>query len=215
MSELIHVHAQTPQPRRIEKAAQALRDGKVISYPTDSSYGLACAMGDKAAMEHIREIRGLDHEHFFTLVCRDLSEIAKYAKVENTSYRLLKAATPGAYTFVLPASKQVPNWLAHPKRKTIGIRVPNHPVPRAIAQVLEEPFLSVTASTADDKPLSDAGDVSELYGSRIDLILDGGATGVELTTVINLTTDVPEVLRAGKGSLEAIGLNEVAQENFG
>src|SRR5699024_7484454 len=128
---------------------------------------------------------------------------------------LLKAATPGAYTFVLPASKQVPNWLAHPKRKTIGIRVPNHPVPRAIAQVLEEPFLSVTASTADDKPLSDAGDVSELYGSRIDLILDGGATGVELTTVINLTTDVPEVLRAGKGSLEAIGLNEVAQENFG
>lgn len=209
MSELIHVHADTPQPRRISKAAQALRDGRVVAYPTDSSYGLACAMGNKAAMEHIRKIRGLDGEHFFTLVCRDLSEISHYAKVENTSFRLLKLATPGAYTFVLAASKQVPHWLAHPKRKTIGIRVPGHPVARAIADELGEPFLTVTASTEDEQPLSEAGEVRDAFDKRIDLILDAGATGVEPTTIVDLTGDVPEILRTGKGSIEAIGLDAV------
>jgi tRNA threonylcarbamoyl adenosine modification protein (Sua5/YciO/YrdC/YwlC family) len=209
MSELIHVHAETPQPRRIGKTAQALRDGRVIAYPTDSSYGLACAIGDKAAMERIRFIRGLDHDHFFTLVCRDLSEISLYAKVENASFRLLKAATPGAYTFVLAASKQVPNWLAHPKRKTIGIRVPNHPVARAIADAAGEPFLSVTACNGSDQPLSEAGEVRDTFGKQIDLVLDGGSTGIEPTTIVDLTRDIPEVLRTGKGSLEAIGLTSV------
>lgn len=210
MSELVHVHAETPQPRRIEKAAKALRAGQVIAYPTDSSYGLACAMGDKAAMERIRQIRGLDREHFFTLVCRDLSEIAQYAKVENPSFRLLKSATPGAYTFVLRASKQVPNWLAHPKRKTIGIRVPGHPVARAIVDALGEPFMSVTAVADDDRSLSEASEVREFFGRRIDMVVDAGATGVEPTTVVDLTSDVPEILRAGKGSAEAIGLEPIA-----
>ncbi|AWN17575.1 putative YciO protein, TsaC/YrdC-like protein [Salinisphaera sp. LB1] len=207
MSELVHIHAETPQPRRIEKVASALRAGQVVAYPTDSSYGLACAMGDRNAMERIRQIRGLDRDHFFTLVCRDLSEIAHYAKVENPSFRLLKSATPGAYTFVLKASKQVPNWLAHPKRKTIGIRVPGHPVARAIVDALGEPFMTVTAVARDDRALSEATEVREEFDRQIDLVVDGGATGVEPTTVVDLTEDVPRILRPGKGSAEAIGLD--------
>lgn len=210
MSEVLHVHADTPQPRRIDKAARALRAGQVIAYPTDSSYGLACAMGDKSAMERIRQIRGLDRDHFFTLVCRDLSEISQYAKVENQSFRLLKSATPGAYTFVLKASRQVPNWLAHPKRKTIGIRVPGHPVARAIVDALGEPFMTVTAVADDGRRLSEATDVREAFERRIDIILDAGATGVESTTVVDLTGEVPGILRAGKGSAEAIGLDGAA-----
>lgn len=206
MAELLHVHAETPQPRRIVRAADALRAGSIVAYPTDSSYGLACAMGDKAAMERIRWIRDLDKHHFFTLMCRDLSEISRFAKVENASFRLLKAATPGAYTFVLPASREVPNWLAHPKRKTIGIRVPAHPVARALADALGEPFLSVTALTEDGRNLSEAFDVRESFDRQIDLVLDGGATGVEPTTIVDLTTEPPEILRLGKGDAEAIGL---------
>lgn len=206
MSELIHVHAETPQPRRIAQAADALRAGRVIAYPTDSSYGLACAMGDRAAMERIRGIRDLDKHHFFTLVCRDLSEISTYAKVGNASFRLLKAATPGAYTFVLPASKQVPNWLAHPKRKTIGIRVPAHPVARALVEALGEPFLSVTALDNDERSFSEAFDVREAFDRQIDIVLDGGATGIEPTTIVDLTVEPPEILRQGKGSAEEIGL---------
>lgn len=208
MSELVHVHADTPQPRRIAKAADALRSGRVIAYPTDSSYGLACAMGDKSAMERIRQIRGLDRDHFFSLVCRDLSEIAQYAKVENTSFRLLKSATPGAYTFILKASKQVPNWLAHPKRKTIGIRVPGHPVARAIVDALGEPFMTVTAVARDDRALSEATEVRDEFGTRIDLVIDAGATGMEPTTIVDLTGDVPDILRLGKGSAEALGLDD-------
>lgn len=208
MSELIHVHAETPQPRRIEKVAEALRAGRVVAYPTDSSYGLACAMGDRSAMERIRQIRGLERDHFFTLVCRDLSEISQYAKVGNPSFRLLKSATPGAYTFVLKASKQVPNWLAHPKRKTIGIRVPGHPVARAIVDALGEPFMTVTAVADDERALSEANEVREEFGRRIDLVVDGGATGVEPTTVVDLTDEIPRILRAGKGSAEAIGVDE-------
>ncbi|WP_348760237.1 L-threonylcarbamoyladenylate synthase [uncultured Salinisphaera sp.] len=206
MAELLHVHAETPQPRRIARAADALRAGSVVAYPTDSSYGLACAMGDKAAMERIRWIRDLGKHHFFTLICRDLSEISTYAKVENTAFRLLKAATPGAYTFVLPASKQVPNWLAHPKRKTIGIRVPAHPVARALVEALGEPFLTVTAMTEDGRNLSEAFDVREAFDRQIDLVLDGGATGIEPTTIVDLTTEPPEILRQGKGRAEDIGL---------
>ena len=208
MAEIIHIHPETPQPRRVDQVADALRAGRVISYPTDSSYGLGCAMGNRQAMDRIRQIRGLPRDHFFTLVCRDLSEIARYAKVENTSFRLLKAATPGAYTFVLPASKEVPSWLAHPKRKTIGIRVPGHPVARAIVEALGEPFMSVTAQGTDEdaEALSEALDVRELFDRQIDVIVDAGATGMEPTTIVDLTGAVPEILREGKGSPEALGL---------
>jgi tRNA threonylcarbamoyl adenosine modification protein (Sua5/YciO/YrdC/YwlC family) len=212
MAELIHIHAETPQPRRIQRIADALRAGQVIAYPTDSSYGLACAIGNKGAIERIRQMRGFDHDHFFTLVCRDLSEIAQYAKVENSSFRLLKAATPGAYTFILPATKDVPNWLAHPKRKTIGIRVPGHPVARAIAQALNEPIMSVTAVRPDDDevPLSEALDVRAAFGRRLDIIVDAGATGVESTTVVDLTASPPRILRVGCGSTETLGLDPAA-----
>jgi len=210
MAEIIHVYPETPQPRRIAQIADALRAGQVIAYPTDSSYGLACAMGDKDAIQRIRQMRGFGREHFFTLVCRDLSEISTYAKVENASFRLLKAATPGAYTFVLPASKVVPNWLAHPKRKTIGIRVPGHPVARAIAEALDEPIMSVTAQRPDDDlPLSEAFDVRDAFDKQLDIIVDGGTTGIEPTTVVDLVPVVPRILRQGKGSAEALGLAPV------
>jgi len=207
MADIIHIHPETPQPRRINQVADALRGGAVIAYPTDSSYGLACAMGNKNAIERIRQMRGVERDHFFTLVCRDLSEIATYAKVDNTNFRLLKAATPGAYTFVLPASKVVPNWLAHPKRKTIGIRVPSHPVARAIAEALDAPIMSVTAQRPDDElALSEALEVREAFDKQLDLIVDAGATGIEPTTVVDLTGAVPEILRLGKGTAEALGL---------
>lgn len=210
MSELVHIHAETPQPRRITQVAEALRAGRVIAYPTDSSYGLACAMGEKNAIDRIRQMRGFGRDHFFTLVCRDLSEIATYAKVENASFRLLKMATPGAYTFILPASKVVPNWLSHPKRKTIGIRVPAHPVARAIAEALDEPFMSVTAQKPDDDlPLSEAFDVRAAFDRQVDMIVDGGATGIEPTTIVDLTAAAPQIVRMGKGSAEAIGLAPV------
>jgi tRNA threonylcarbamoyl adenosine modification protein (Sua5/YciO/YrdC/YwlC family) len=210
MAEIIHVYPETPQPRRIAQIADALRAGQVIAYPTDSSYGLACAMGDKDAIQRIRQMRGFGREHFFTLVCRDLSEISTYAKVENASFRLLKAATPGAYTFVLPASKVVPNWLAHPKRKTIGIRVPGHPVARAIAEAMDEPIMSVTAQRPDDDlPLSEAFDVRDAFDKQLDIIVDGGTTGIEPTTVVDLVPVVPRILRQGKGSAEALGLAPV------
>lgn len=210
MAEIIHVYPETPQPRRIAQIADALRAGQVIAYPTDSSYGLACAMGDKDAIQRIRQMRGFGREHFFTLVCRDLSEISTYAKFENASFRLLKAATPGAYTFVLPASKVVPNWLAHPKRKTIGIRVPGHPVARAIAEAMDEPIMSVTAQRPDDDlPLSEAFDVRDAFDKQLDIIVDGGTTGIEPTTVVDLVPVVPRILRQGKGSAEALGLAPV------
>jgi len=211
MAEIIHIHSETPQPRRIQQVADAVRAGRVMGYPTDSSYGLGCGMGHRQAMDRIRQIRGLERDHFFTLVCRDLSEISRYAKVENASFRLLKAATPGAYTFVLEASKEVPKWLAHPKRKTIGIRVPGHPVARAIVDALGEPFMSVTAQAADDdaEALSEAMDVREQFDRQLDIIVDAGATGIEPTTVVDLTGAVPKILRMGKGSAEAIGLEPV------
>lgn len=211
MAELVQVHSDTPKPRRIKRIANALRDGAVIAYPTDSSYALACTMGDKAAIERISHIRQFGRDHLFALLCRDLSEISKYAKVENANFRLLKMATPGTYTFVLPASREVPRWLAQPKRKTIGIRVSRHPVAQAIADAMDEPIMTVTAQVPGDKlPLSDALDVREAFGKQIDYIVDAGTTGVEPTTVVDLTGEVPEVLRQGKGSVEALGLAPVA-----
>jgi len=207
MAELVQVHSDAPKPRRVQRVVNALREGAVIAYPTDSSYALACAMGNKAAMERIRRLRQLGDSHLFSLLCRDLSEIAQYAKVENANFRLLKMATPGSYTFVLPASREVPRWLAQPKRKTIGIRVSRHPVAQAIADAMDEPLMTVTAQVPGQSlPLSDALDVREAFGNQIDYIVDAGATGVEPTTVVDLTGEVPEILRQGKGSADAIGL---------
>ena len=207
MSQYFHIHPDNPQSRLIRQAAEIIRNGGVVAYPTDSAYALGCHLGDKDALERIRRLRQLDDKHNFTLVSRDLSDIGVYAKVDNTNFRLLKAATPGAYTFVLPASKVVPNWLAHPKRKTIGIRVPSHPVARAIAEALDAPIMSVTAQGPDDEiALSEAMDVRDVFDKQLDLIVDSGATGIEATTVVDLTGAVPEILRMGKGSAEALGL---------
>lgn len=200
MALVLEIHPQNPQPRLVRQVAEALRGGAVIAYPTDSSYALGCAIGDKVAIERIRRIRGFGREHYFTLLCRDLSEIATYAKVENDSFRLLKSLTPGPYTFVLPATREAPRWLWHPKRKTIGIRVPGHHTATAIAEAMDAPIMSVTAILPGEQiPLSEPDDVRERIGNDVDLIVDSGACDVEPTTVLDLTTPVPEVLRHGRG----------------
>lgn len=200
MALVLEIHPQNPQPRLVRQVAEALRGGAVIAYPTDSSYALGCAIGDKVAIERIRRIRGFGREHYFTLLCRDLSEIATYAKVENDSFRLLKSLTPGPYTFVLPATREAPRWLWHPKRKTIGIRVPGHHTATAIAEAMDAPIMSVTAIMPGEQiPLSEPDDVRERIGNDVDLIVDSGACDVEPTTVLDLTTPVPEVLRHGRG----------------
>ena len=207
MAEYLKIHPENPQPRLIKQVAQGLRAGQVIAYPTDSSYALGCALGEKPAIDRIRWILGFGREHFFTLLCRDLSEIATYAKVDNTAFRLLKTLTPGPYTFVLPATREVPRWLWHPKRKTIGIRVPEHNTAQAIAEALGAPIMSVTLILPDhDLPLSDPLDVEELIGNDVDLIVDSGACEIDPTTVLDMTQDVPKVLRHGRGPVEQLGL---------
>lgn len=201
------IHPQNPQQRLVTRVVGALRDGAVIAYPTDSSYALGCGIGQRDAIKRICRIRGFVREHYFTLVCRDLSEIATYAKVDNVSFRLLKALTPGPYTFVLPATREVPRWLWHPKRKTIGIRVPGHHTATAIADRLDAPIMSVTCQLpGDDLPLSDPLDIEQRLGKNIDLLVDSGACAVEPTTVLDLTRDAPVVLRHGRGAVESLGL---------
>jgi len=207
MAEYLSIHPENPQPRLIKQVADRLRAGKVIAYPTDSSYALGCALGEKPAIDRIRWLRGFGREHYFTLLCRDLSEIATYAKVDNTSFRLLKTLTPGPYTFVLPATREVPRWLWHPKRKTIGIRVPDHHTAHAIAQAMDAPIMSVTLLLPDqDVPLSDPQDVLERIGNDVDVIVDSGACEIEPTTVLDMTSDVPKVLRQGRGPVDQLGL---------
>lgn len=207
MVEYLNIHPVDPQPRLIARVAECLRDGGVIAYPTDSSYALGCAIGQKSAIERIRWLRGFDKEHYFTLMCRDLSEIAVYARVENEAFRLLKRLTPGPYTFVLTATREVPRWLSHPKRKTIGIRVPTHKTAHAIAEVLDTPVMTVTATIpGDDLPLSDPEDVRERIGNDLDIIVDSGACGIEPTTVLDMTGPTPSLLRQGRGSVTDLGL---------
>lgn len=207
MAEYLKIHPVDPQPRLVKQVADRLNSGAVIAYPTDSSYALGCALGEKNAIDRIRWIRGFGREHYFTLLCRDLSEIATYAKVDNTSFRLLKTLTPGPYTFVLPATREVPRWLWHPKRKTIGIRVPDHRTAHAIAEQLDAPIMSVTLQLPDnDLPMSDPQQVLERIGNDVDLIVDSGACAIEPTTVLDLTKDVPQVLRQGRGEVDQIGL---------
>lgn len=207
MAQFFSVHPDNPQPRLIRETVRILRAGGIMSYPTDSCYALGCMIGNKAGMERVRAIRGVDAKHHFTLVCRDLSEIAHYARVDNRQYRLLKAATPGGYTFILEATREVPRRLLHPKRNTIGLRVPDHPVVSALLAELGEPILSMTLSLPDaDRPLNDPWEIRERLEKQVDVILDAGACSLEPTTVIDLTGEVPEVVRHGKGELRPLGL---------
>ncbi|HEY1773488.1 MAG TPA: L-threonylcarbamoyladenylate synthase [Gammaproteobacteria bacterium] len=206
MSQYFVVHPVNPQKRLIHQAAELLKAGAVVVYPTDSCYALGCHLGDKDAMERIRRIRHADKDHNFTLVCRDLSEIASYAKVDNPTFRLLKAYTPGPYTFILEATREVPRRLQHPKRKTIGIRVPGHPVPLAMLAELGEPVMSSTLILpGDDAPLTDPEEMRTRLEHQVDLIMDGGPCGVEATTVVDLTGEAPRLVRAGRGDPTPFG----------
>ncbi|HUL42081.1 MAG TPA: L-threonylcarbamoyladenylate synthase [Burkholderiales bacterium] len=208
MAQFFSIHIDNPQRRLIRQAAAIIRDGGVIVYPTDSCYALGCHIGDKNAMRRIREIRSVDEKHHFTLVCRDLSEISRYARVDNRQYRLLKAATPGSYTFILRASREVPKRLQHPKRKTIGLRVPNHAVVRELLGEMNEPLLSSTLLLpGDNMPLNDATEIRNRLEHSVNLVLDGGPCGVEMTTVVDLTEEIPLLLRKGKGSPSVFGLH--------
>lgn len=205
MAIIIEIHPVDPQPRRIAKVVETIREGGLIAYPTDSSYAFGCHIGDKRAMDRIRRIRRTDKKHNFTLVCSDLSEISTYARVDNWAYRMVKAMTPGAYTFILPATREVPKRLQHPKRRTIGLRVPDHQLVRAVLEALGEPIMSSTLLLpGDDLPLTDPHEIDERIGHDIDLIVDAGPTGIEPTSVIDLSQGTVEVLRVGRGDVSAL-----------
>ncbi|MGH8397779.1 MAG: L-threonylcarbamoyladenylate synthase [Gammaproteobacteria bacterium] len=201
MSQFFSIHPETPQLRLIRRSVAILRAGGVIAYPTDSCYALGCLLGDKAAMERIRAIRAAGSGHNFTLVCRDLSEIAIYARVDNPTFRLLKAHTPGPYTFILRATHEVPRRLQHPRRKTIGIRVPGHPISQALLTELREPLMSSTLMLPGEaQPLTDPDDMRTRLEHVVDLVIDGGPCGFEPTTVVDLTQELPIVVRIGRGN---------------
>lgn len=209
MTQLLTIHPTHPQGRLVAQAAAVVREGGVIVYPTDSCYALGCHIGDKAAAERLRRIRQVDETHHFTLVCRDLSEIATFAKVDNAQYRLLRAATPGPYTFLLEASREVPRRLAHPRRRTIGLRVPEHVIAHALLSELDEPILSTTLLLPGyDEPLNDAEEIRAALARQADLVIDGGACGLEPTTVVDLTGEAPRLVRKGAGALATVGLDE-------
>ena len=201
--KFFQIHAENPQERLVKQAVEVIRKGGVIIYPTDSSYALGCRLGDKSALERIRRIRRLDDKHNFTLMCRDLSELGVFAKVNTTAFRLLKAYTPGPYTYILNATREVPRMLMHPKRRTIGLRVPGHPIAQALLAELGEPLMSVTLILPDaTEPLSDPYEIRDLLESQVDLIIDGGYGGIEASTVVSFVDDEPEVLRIGCGDPE-------------
>jgi tRNA threonylcarbamoyl adenosine modification protein (Sua5/YciO/YrdC/YwlC family) len=205
MARLVEIHPKNPQPRLIAEVVAEIRNGGLIAYPTDSSYAFGCHLGDKSAMDRIHRIRETDKWHNFTLVCKDLSEISLYARVENWAYRLIKSLTPGPYTFILPATREVPKRLQNPKRRTIGLRVPNHPIVFAMLDALGEPVMSSTLQLpGDDFPLTDVQEIEERLGSRIDMIVDGGAAGVVPTTVIDLSSGSVQILRKGKGDVSSL-----------
>ncbi len=200
MSELLELHPRNPQQRFVRMAAEALLGHGVVVYPTDSCYALGCVMGAKDAMERIQRIRGTDKHHFFTLVCRDLSEISRFARVNNAQYRTLKAFTPGPYTFVLQATREVPRRLMNERRRTVGIRVPDHPVVQMLLDEVHVPLMSTTlVLPGDELPMTDATEIHERIGHSVDVVLDGGNCGLEPTTVVDLSGEAPEVLRVGKG----------------
>jgi tRNA threonylcarbamoyl adenosine modification protein (Sua5/YciO/YrdC/YwlC family) len=200
VSQFFQIHPVTPQKRLIHQAADILRKGGVIVFPTDSAYAIGCQLDDKQALDRIKRIRRLDDKHNFTLMCRDLSDVGVFAKVGNTQYRLLKQFTPGAYTFILDATSEVPRRLLHPKRKTIGMRVPDNPIVQELLAELGEPIMSSTLILpGEEDPMTDPEEIRDRLEHELDLIIDGGFCGLEATTVVNMTGDVPEVTREGKG----------------
>jgi len=208
MAQRFYVHPDNPQLRLMREAARLLKGGGVIAYPTDSCYALGCAIGHKDGMDRIRALREVDDKHHFTLVCRDLSEIATYARVDNAQYRILKAATPGSYTFILEATREVPRRLQHSKRSTIGIRVPDHAVVSALLAEVGEPILSMSLILPGEEiPLLDPEEIVDALGSRLDLVVDAGHCGGEPSTVVDLSSGVPELVRRGRGELSRVGLD--------
>ena len=202
MSQFFQIHPENPQARLVRQAADIIRAGGVVVYPTDSAYAIGCHIGDKNALDRIRRIRKLDDRHNFTLVCRDLSEIATYSRVDNKVYRMLKHCTPGPYTFILRATSEVPRRLMHTKRKTVGLRVPDNNIVQALLSDLGEPMMSVTLiMPGDEYPLIDPYDMRETLQHDVDLVIDGGYCGMEATTVVDLVDDAPLVMRAGKGDI--------------
>jgi len=204
MSQFFQIHPDNPQPRLIRQAVELLRDGAVIAYPTDSAYALGCHLEDKKAMDRIRRIRQVDDKHNFTLVCGDLSQISNYAKLtNNTLFRILNSYTPGPYTFILRATSEVPRRLLHPKRRTIGIRIPDNAIAQALVAELGEPIMSSTLILpGDDVPLTDPDEIRERLEHQVDLVIDGGHCGFEPSTVVDMTNEIPRVLRRGKGETE-------------
>ena len=207
-ADWFELHPLNPQKRLLLQIAERLRAGAVIAYPTDSCYALGCHLGDRDAAERLRHIRQFDRHHQFTLVCRDLSEIATYARVDNAQFRLLKRLTPGPYTFVLDATKELPRRIAHEKRKTIGIRVPDHVIAQALLETLGEPLISCTLQFPDeDEPVPELSEWRERLEREVDIVIDGGNCGLQPTTVLDLTGSAPELVRQGKGDVSDLGLN--------
>ncbi|WP_346836914.1 L-threonylcarbamoyladenylate synthase [Microbulbifer sp. SAOS-129_SWC] len=205
MAQFFQIHPENPQGRLISQAADIVSSGGVIVFPTDSAYAVGCRLGDKLAVERIRALRQLDKNHNFTLMCRDLSELASYAKVDNQMFRLLKNHTPGPYTFIMPATAEVPRRLLHPKRRTIGLRVPDNAVVQALIEALGEPLMSCSLiMPGEEQPLTDPYDIRDTLQHQVELVIDGGFCGLEATTVIDLTGDEPELIRAGCGPVEDI-----------
>jgi tRNA threonylcarbamoyl adenosine modification protein (Sua5/YciO/YrdC/YwlC family) len=200
VSQFFQVHPENPQPRLIKQAAEIIKAGGLVVYPTDSSYALGCQLGDKSAIERIRRLRQLDDKHNFTLMCCDLSQLGLFAKVDTGAFRALKAHTPGPYTFILNATREVPRLILHPKRRTIGLRVPGHPIAQALLEELGEPLMSVSLiMPGESVPMSDPYEMRQILERQVDLIIDGGMGGISASTVINLTGDEPEVIRVGCG----------------
>jgi tRNA threonylcarbamoyl adenosine modification protein (Sua5/YciO/YrdC/YwlC family) len=207
MGQFLQIHPETPQLRLIKLAAQIIRDGGVVALPTESAYSLVCRLDDKAAVDKLRRVRGIDDKHHLTLLCRDLSEIAQYARVDNQQYRILKATTPGPYTVILEATRELPRRVSHPSRKTIGLRVPQNPITQALLAELGEPLIGTTLQLpGDSEILSDPDIVRARLEKQIELIVDGGAGTLEPTTVIDLTGPAPVLVRQGRGDASAFGL---------
>jgi tRNA threonylcarbamoyl adenosine modification protein (Sua5/YciO/YrdC/YwlC family) len=207
MSQFFQIHPENPQARLIAQAAQIVRDGGIVALPTDSCYALVCHLDDKDAVARLRRIRNVDEKHHLTLLCRDLSEIAQYARVDNQQYRMLKAATPGPYTFILEATKEVPRRLSHPSRKTIGLRVPENRIAHALLEELAQPLLGTTLILPDEEePLTDPEEVRDRLAKLVDLVVDGGACSLQPTTVIDMTGEEPVLRRQGRGDASLFGL---------